>query len=187
LPNSGSMVCRERILLSRALSLATQEWGVHVHITPASRIRRPRESRARIPRLVRDEAVRLLAELEPHPEAGAGGCGPGGCRGWSRGRGPAMRRAATGSTAKPGLIGQIGPETGVISSCWRASPSDILSEILDQADLDASDHATRSLSIKGAFGHCHRSGSRRRLAVSLGPSRCRPPPVELLGRTWIFT
>jgi integrase len=78
---SGSTVNRELTLLSHVLSIASKEWGVHVHINPVSQIRRPRENRARTRRLGRDEEARLLAELEPYPDDVARGYGPGGCRG----------------------------------------------------------------------------------------------------------
>lgn len=63
------------------LASPVRNWGVHVYINPVSQIRRPRENRARTRRLGREEEVRLLAELEPHPEDVARGYGAGGCRG----------------------------------------------------------------------------------------------------------
>ncbi len=78
---SGSTVNRELTLISHALTIATKEWAVHVHVNPVSQIRRPRENRARTRRLGRDEEERLLAELGPNPEDVARGYGAGGCRG----------------------------------------------------------------------------------------------------------
>jgi integrase len=78
---TGSTCNRELTLLSHVLTIASKEWGVHVHVNPVSQIRRPRENRARTRRLRHDEEQRLLVELEPNREDVARGYGPGGCRG----------------------------------------------------------------------------------------------------------
>ncbi|MGS1070547.1 tyrosine-type recombinase/integrase [Burkholderia glumae] len=80
-PVSGSTVNRELTIISHVLTIASKEWGVHVHTNPVSQIRRPRENRARTRRLRRDEEERLLAELGPNPDDVARGYGAGGCRG----------------------------------------------------------------------------------------------------------
>lgn len=76
---SGSTVNRELNLLSHVINVARKEWGVAME-NPVSRIRRPKNNRARTRRLSIGEESALFAALVPSQRAPDGTYLPGGCR-----------------------------------------------------------------------------------------------------------
>ncbi|WP_246641674.1 site-specific integrase [Paraburkholderia edwinii] len=79
-PVTGSTVNRELTLIGHVLTVALKDWGIPVEVNPVSKMRRPKENRARSRRLSVDEEKRLLTELAPSPRDGSGRFEPGGCR-----------------------------------------------------------------------------------------------------------
>jgi len=61
---SGSTVNRDFNLISHVFTTAMIEWGVSLPFNPVSRVRRPKENRARNRRIEGDEDVRLLAQCK---------------------------------------------------------------------------------------------------------------------------
>lgn len=77
---TGSTVNRELTLIGHVLTVALKDWGIPIEVNPVSRMRRPKENRARARRLSVGEEKRLLAELAPSPRDENGRFEPGGCR-----------------------------------------------------------------------------------------------------------